>query len=84
MVRVPLHCLVLATGHHPLDQLLIDRLVRHLFTDPRYDTEPVHVEPDGLGRLVLCDGRHRYTANLIAGRPDLPATIRYPHLGAAS
>lgn len=77
MVRAPLHSLVLATGHHPLDRRLTDRLVRSL-ADARFDTEPATVEPDGTGRLVLCDGRHRYTANLIAGRSDLPVHVHHP------
>jgi hypothetical protein len=75
MLHVPLHEIVLATGHHQLDIELVATLAVDLVDSDEFETLPVTVGPSPDGRLVLLDGRHRFAANLIAGRPVMPAVF---------
>lgn len=75
MFRVPMHDIVLATGHHPLDAELVSQLAADLVADLEFDTLPVRVLATNGDRFALLDGRHRFAANLIAGRPDLAVVL---------
>jgi hypothetical protein len=74
LIWVPLHLIVLPTGHHPLDVGIV--LANHFRLMLRQQLEPVTVEPLPDGRYVLNDGRHRYVAYLMAGRRDIAAVLQ--------
>jgi uncharacterized ParB-like nuclease family protein len=47
----------------------------HMYRSTSGDAPPVEVRDLGNGYWRVLDGRHRYLASVIAGRPDLLATV---------
>jgi hypothetical protein len=47
----------------------------HMYRSTSDDAPPVEVRDLGNGYWRVLDGRHRYLASVIAGRPDLLATV---------
>jgi hypothetical protein len=71
---LPLHEVLLATGHHPLHAEVVGRHVGALATGRPLPPIEVERRPDGL--FVLTDGRHRFAACLLAGVRTVPATVK--------
>lgn len=57
-----------------MNYLLVGHLAYHLRATTE-DVAPITVQNLRDGTYRVSDGRHRYVAHLIAGRPDINATV---------
>jgi len=73
-VRVPLHMIRVRPNVTAGMNLLVVAVLVQLMRCSTDDPDPALVVPDGDGWRVT-DGRHRYVAALMAGRPDLLCVV---------
>jgi hypothetical protein len=74
-VRVPLDRLLLKPNIPAGANILVVASLAHMYRSPTDDAPPVEVCDLGNGYWLVLDGRHRFLASVIAGRPDLLAEL---------
>jgi hypothetical protein len=70
-VRVPISRLVLKDNVPAGANLLIIASLAYMYRSTTDDAPPAEVRYLTSGYWLVLDGRHRYLASVIAGRPDL-------------
>jgi hypothetical protein len=72
----PRELVVLDSDHaEPLDPWAVDHYTRLLTERPNEDTDPLLVVRDGDGHMRVRRGRHRFLANVRAGRTAVLAMV---------
>lgn len=70
-MRIPLSCLVLKDNVPAGANILVIASLVLMYRSSSEDAPPAEVRDLGNGFWRVMDGRHRFMASVIAGRPDL-------------